>query len=161
MKHIRKNNFSIENLLQITITLPNVPIIFSNLQLFNLLKSSPMKKFHIIKKSYIWIVSALALIGASLVLFLLNAKFSEEFTGGVNISLRTTADPQDIQEKLTNYLSDQGYANTNVHINQTTEEVQIKINASLENDEKVAELSTDVKNFLTSENLVSSSQDII
>ncbi|MDR2540359.1 MAG: hypothetical protein LBD11_00855 [Candidatus Peribacteria bacterium] len=120
-----------------------------------------MKKFHIIKRSYIRVVCALALSLASLFLFILNAKFSEEFTGGVNMSIITQADPQAIQDKLEAYLAKNGYTNANVHINQTPEDVQIKINASLENDEKVAQLSKDVQNFITSEQLVSSSNDII
>ncbi|MDR0607829.1 MAG: hypothetical protein LBG52_05835 [Candidatus Peribacteria bacterium] len=120
-----------------------------------------MKKFHIIKRSYIRVVGAAALALASLFLFILNAKFSEEFTGGVNVSIRTQADPQTIQTKLANYLTSQGYNNANIHINQAAEEVQIKINTSLENDEKVAELSQDVQNFLTSEHLVSAAEDIV
>ncbi|MDR3168748.1 MAG: protein translocase subunit SecF [Candidatus Peribacteria bacterium] len=120
-----------------------------------------MKKFHIIKRAYIRVICALLLALASLVLFIINAKFSEEFTGGVNISILTQVDADTIQTKLANYLANQGYTNTNIHINQTAEEVQIKINASLENDEKVAELSKDVQNFLTSENLVSSADDLI
>lgn len=121
-----------------------------------------MKKFHIIKRSYVWIVCALALIGASLFVFLLNAKFSEEFTGGVNISILTNENPDTIKGKLENYLSDQGYTNANIHVNQSLEEeIQIKVNASLENDEKVAELSSDIRSFLTSQQLVSSPSDII
>ena len=120
-----------------------------------------MKKFHIIKRSYIWITCALALAVASLFLFLLNIKLSEEFTGGVNVAILTTEHPELIKERLANYLSDQGYTNANVHINQTSEEVQIKVNASLENDERVAELSSDIKDFLLTERLVESSTDII
>ncbi|GHV26171.1 hypothetical protein FACS1894176_06360 [Bacteroidia bacterium] len=120
-----------------------------------------MKKFHIIKRSYIRVVCALALSLASLFLFILNAKFSEEFTGGVNMSIITQADPQDIQNKLEDYLAKNGYTNANVHINQTPEDVQIKINASLENDEAVAKLSADVQEFIASQQLVSSPDNII
>ncbi|MDR2190310.1 MAG: protein translocase subunit SecF [Candidatus Peribacteria bacterium] len=125
-----------------------------------------MNPFNIIKKSYLWVVLALAIAVASLMLFLLNAKFSEEFTGGVNISLRsastfTTSEERMIETNLKNYLDDQGYNNASVHLNPHETQLQIKINASLANDEKVAELSTDVQNFLTSQKLISSSEDII
>jgi preprotein translocase SecF subunit len=119
-----------------------------------------MKKFHIIKRSYIWIVCAAALICASILIFILNAKFSEEFTGGVNISILSDANPDLIQERLSSYLASQGYANANVYTNQTSEDLQIRINAPLENDEKVAELSADVKNFLVSQQLIFSDDDI-
>ena len=120
-----------------------------------------MKKFHIIKKSYIWVVCALALAVASLVIFLLNAKFSEEFTGGVNVSIITNQDPETIEKALTNYLDKQGYSTATVHINQQEEETQIKINASLDSDEVVAELSADVQTFLLSQHVVTSTEDII
>ena len=120
-----------------------------------------MKKFHIIKKSYIWVVCALALALASLFIFLLNAKFSEEFTGGVNVSIIANQDPQTIEKSLSTYLTAQGYPATNIYVNQQDEEMQIKINASLESDEVVAKLSSDVQSFLLSQNIVSSTEDII
>jgi preprotein translocase subunit SecF len=125
-----------------------------------------MKRFNIIKKSYLRVVGALAIATASLILFLLNAKFSEEFTGGVNISFHPSSALTSITEKeiatdLKNYLDDQGYANANVHVNSHETEIQIKINASLTSDEKVAELSSDVQNFLTDQKLITSSEDII
>ena len=123
--------------------------------------SKQMKKFHIIKKSYIWVVCAGALALASLFIFLLNAKFSEEFTGGVNVSIISNQDTQVLENSLTNYLLTQGYPSTNIHINQQNEEMQIKINASLESDEVVAKLSSDVQNFLLSQNIVNSTEDII
>ncbi|MDR2415996.1 MAG: protein translocase subunit SecF [Candidatus Peribacteria bacterium] len=125
-----------------------------------------MKKFNIIKKSYLRVVSALAIAAASLILFLINAKFSEEFTGGVNISFIPSSSAVVLEKKeiaidLKNYLDDQGYTNANVHINFQEEEIQIKINASLSSDEQVAELSSDVQNFLTNQKLITSSEDII
>ena len=120
------------------------------------------KKFHIIKRSFIWIVLAGGLSIASLFLFFLNAQFSEEFTGGVNISvISTPTSTATVQSKLKNFLEDQGYKGANVFINQEADTLSLKINADLENDSKVAELSQDVKQFLTSENLITSSEDIV
>jgi len=120
-----------------------------------------MNKFRIIKKSYIWITLALALAIGSLCIFLLSAQYSEEFTGGVSISITTDQETDTIQTNLKNFLEDQGYKGANVHVNDQGETVQIKINASLESDEKVAELSDDVQIFLLSQKLITSSEDII
>jgi len=120
------------------------------------------KRFNIIKKSFIWITLASGIAIASVFLFFLNAQFSEEFTGGVNITVISDEVVNDLlQEKLQNFLEDQGYKNTKVSFNQEADMLTIKINANLENDSKVAELSQDVKQFLTSEHLITSSEDIV
>ena len=135
----------------------------SSLRVLSSLSMKKMnKKFNIIKRSFVWIVLAWGISIASLFLFFLNAQFSEEFTWGVNISvISKTTSTATVQEKLKNFLEDQGYKGANVSINQEDNFLSLKINASLENDSKVAELSQDVKQFLTSENLITSSEDII
>jgi hypothetical protein len=45
-------------------------------------------------------------------------------------------------------LDEKDYGKTNVHVNTTDEDTQIKINADLKNDDVVAQLSTDISNFL-------------
>ncbi|MDR0369063.1 MAG: protein translocase subunit SecF [Candidatus Peribacteria bacterium] len=120
-----------------------------------------MEKINIIKKSYVWIVSAIGIALVSLFLFVLNAHFSEEFTGGVNVTIVSNSSEKEIETTLKNYLDDQGYRSATVHINNQGGEMQIKINASLDSDEKVAELSRDVQSFLYSQKLISSTEDVI
>jgi hypothetical protein len=48
-------------------------------------------------------------------------------------------------------LAEKNYGKTNVHVNTTDEDTQIKINANLQNDEVVAQLSSDISNFLLDE----------
>jgi hypothetical protein len=45
-------------------------------------------------------------------------------------------------------LDEKNYGKTTVHVNTTEEDTQIKINADLKNDDVVAQLSTDISNFL-------------
>jgi hypothetical protein len=45
-------------------------------------------------------------------------------------------------------LTEKDYGKTTVHVNTTEEDTQIKINADLDNDEVVAQLSTDISDFL-------------
>ena len=91
----------------------------------------------------------------------MTANYSEEFTGGVNISINTQADWKEIQNSLSSFLAEKDYGKTNVHVNATAEDTQIKINANLENDAIVAQLSTDISDFLISEWFIDSTEDII
>jgi hypothetical protein len=49
---------------------------------------------------------------------------------------------------LKNFLDEKDYGQTTVHVNTTEENTQIKINADLKNDDIVAQLSTDISDFL-------------
>jgi hypothetical protein len=49
---------------------------------------------------------------------------------------------------LRDFLSERDYGKTTVHVNATDEDTQIKINADLKNDDVVAQLSTDISDFL-------------
>jgi acetolactate synthase small subunit len=49
---------------------------------------------------------------------------------------------------LSNLLSEKNYGKASVHVNTTEEETQIKINADLQDDNVVAQLSTDISDFL-------------
>ena len=120
-----------------------------------------MKRFGIIKRAYIWVILAVCIAAAGLLLFLMKANYSEEFTGWVNISINTETNSEEIQNNLTRFLAEKEYWKTNVHVNTTDEDTQIKINASLDSDDVVAQLSTDISDFLLSEWYITSTEDII
>ncbi|MBQ5945754.1 hypothetical protein IJL65_05290 [bacterium] len=48
-------------------------------------------------------------------------------------------------------MAEKDYGKTTVHVNTTDEDTQIKINASLDSDDVVAQLSTDISDFLLNE----------
>ena len=120
-----------------------------------------MKRFDIIKRAYIWVIISVCLAVAWGILFLLTANYSEEFTWWVSISINTKADAEDLEQNLNKFLATKDYIKSEVHVNAAEEETQIKINADLENDEVVAQLSTDISDFLESEGYIESSEDII
>ena len=120
-----------------------------------------MKRFSIIKRAYIWVILALCLgVGWGFV-FLMTANYSEEFTGWVSISINTQTDSEQIQNSLKDFLDTKDYGKTTVHVNTTEEDTQIKINADLKNDDIVAQLSTDISDFLIDKWYVESAEDII
>ena len=120
-----------------------------------------MKRFGIIKRAYIWVILAVCLALGWGFIFLMNANYSEEFTGWVSISINTQTNAEEIQNNLSNFLAEQDYGKTSVHVNTTDEETQIKINADLRDDDVVAQLSTWVSSFLIDRWYVSSVDDIV
>ena len=120
-----------------------------------------MKRFGIVKRVYIWLILAICIALWWGFIFLMNANYSEEFTGWVSISINTQTDNQEIQNSLQNFLDGKDYGKTNVHVNTTEEDTQIKINADLKNDDVVAQLSTDISSFLVDKWYVKSTEDIV
>ena len=120
-----------------------------------------MKRFGIIKRAYIWVILAVCIAAWGLLIFLMKANYSEEFTWWVNISINTETNSEEIQGNLTRFLAEKDYWKTNVHVNTTEEDTQIKINASLDSDDVVAQLSTDISDFLLNEGYITSTEDII
>lgn len=120
-----------------------------------------MKRFGIVKRAYIWVILAVCIALWGGFVFLMNANYSEEFTGWVSISINTQTNSEEIQNSLKDFLAEKDYGKTTVHVNTTDEETQIKINADLQNDDVVAQLSTDISDFLIDKWYVESTEDII
>lgn len=119
-----------------------------------------MKRFWIIKRAYIWVILAICLAVCGWVIFILNANYSEEFTWWVSISINTQINADEIEKDLESFLANKNYGNTSVHVNTTDEETQIKINAALDNDDIVAQISNDISDFLITNNYIESDEDI-
>ena len=120
-----------------------------------------MKRFGIIKRAYIWLILAVCIALWGGAIFLMTANYSEEFTWWVSISINTETDSNAIQDNLNTFLASKDYGKTNVHVNTTEEDTQIKINANLKSDDVVAQLSTDISDFLLEEWYITSTEDII
>ena len=120
-----------------------------------------MKRFGIIKRAYIWVILAVCIAIWGVCVFLMSANYSEEFTWWVNISINTHTDSEEIQNNLREFLAEKKYDKATVHVNTSEEDTQIKINADLKNDDVVAQLSTDISDFLIKKWYVSSTDDII
>ena len=120
-----------------------------------------MKRFGIVKRAYIWVILAVCIALWGGFVFLMNANYSEEFTGWVSISINTQTNSEEIQNSLKDFLAEKDYGKTTVHVNTTEEDTQIKINADLQNDDVVAQLSTDISSFLIDKWYVESTEDIV
>lgn len=94
-------------------------------------------------------------------LFFMNMRFSEEFTGGVKITITNSVEEQQLQSNLMNYLTENNYKNSNVLIQTNGDETNISIKTKVENDEKVNELSLQVQKQLLDGNFIQTKDDII
>lgn len=120
-----------------------------------------IKRFSIIKRAYIRLTLGAILLVGSWTLFFTNMRFSEEFTGWVKISIATTVDQEQLQTKLTDYLQEKNYKNPNVLIENNENTANISIRTEVETDEKVNDLSKEIKEFLVNGDYIESADDII
>ncbi|HOG15203.1 MAG TPA: protein translocase subunit SecF [Candidatus Absconditabacterales bacterium] len=118
-------------------------------------------RFNIIKKAPIWIAISIILFLASIFFFFSNARYSEEFTGGISLGIDKILDNQKEQESLKQYLLGHQYKDLRVSLETIENTTTFKINTKVDTDEKVAELSDEIKQYLLENNLISSTDEII
>lgn len=113
------------------------------------------------KRTYLWLFIAWVTIVWSWVLFFMNVRLSEEFTGWVKVIIANTIDNDVLQESLTEYLTEQQYQNTTVLIQKVQNTTEISIKTKVENDEKVNELSKQIEGQLLEWGYISTKDDIL
>ncbi len=118
-------------------------------------------RFNIIKKAPIWIAISIVLFLISIFLFFSNARYSEEFTGWISLWIDKTVDNQKEQANLEQYLLENQYEVLKVSLETVEGTTMFKINTKVDTDEKVAELSEQIKQYLLENNLISSTDEII
>ena len=120
-----------------------------------------IKRFSIIKRAYIWLIAGAMLLIGAWVLFFMNIRLSEEFTGGVKISITDLKQQTELKQALTDDLTKKNYLNTNVSLENGAKTTDISIRTKVESDEKVNELSKEIKKFLIDGKYISSTDQII
>ena len=98
---------------------------------------------------------------ASWILFFFNAEFSEEFTGWVSIEFNGEVSDDNLENDLVLSLQEKGFPKLQVNMDQEWESVKLKINWSLDSDEKVNELSLAVPEYLIEKWIITSTEDIV
>lgn len=102
------------------------------------------------------------LLLASWFCFFSQMRFSEEFTGWVKISIAGTVDKSKIKTDIEQYLTSKSYKNSVVSIETTTPDVtDISIKTNVEKDEKVNELSNQIKSILVDGKYIKNTTDIV
>lgn len=118
-------------------------------------------KFSIIKKAYIWVWCGLLWLLIAWTLFFSNMRFSEEFTGGVRITVDKALDQAAIKTDLDSYLQSKWYVGSTVATELHDLTTTISIKTDVDNDEKVNLLSKDIQALLVQKWYITSAKMIL
>lgn len=119
-------------------------------------------KFKIIKNAYVWVIWAVLLMFLSRLLFFSTSRYSEEFTGWVGLVIADQGQDTDIMvDTIKNKLQEIGYTETEIYIDKEADTLKLKIHSQVDTDEKVAELSQKVQEYLSTSNYITNDDDIL
>jgi len=118
-----------------------------------------IKKFSIIKRSYIRLGIGAAVLIAAGISFFSNIRLSEEFTGGVNITLTKSVDTK-VTADLNSVLLQKGYQNTEIRKQDNQGVTILAIKTNVDNDQKVNELSKEITKTLIDKGYIKSADEI-
>lgn len=117
--------------------------------------------FKIIKHSFFWIVASLALMAGSILLFVINSRFSIEFTGGIELKLDQVAQQENLVSSLQDSLVAEGFERPQINIEQTDTSTNLLVSLPFEDDEQVKEVSSAVNTILIDQWFIESTDNII
>lgn len=112
------------------------------------MKKTTTGPFKIIKHSFFWIMTSLALVAGSVILFLVNARLSIEFTGGIELQLDQVQNQENLASSLQESLVAAGFEKPQVNIEQNDTSTKLLVSLPFQDDEQVKEVSTTVNTIL-------------
>ena len=101
------------------------------------------------------------LVAGSLILFLVNARLSIEFTGGIELKLDQVQNEENLSAALQESLVTAGFEQPQINIEQNETSTSLLVSLPFENDEQVKEVSAAVNTILVDQWFISSSDAII
>ncbi|MFA7298602.1 MAG: protein translocase subunit SecF [Candidatus Absconditabacterales bacterium] len=117
--------------------------------------------FSIMKRAYLRVGFGAILLIISGFLFFGNARYSEEFTGGVKISVAGSLDKTAVTQDITSYMNDKGYKDSNVVVEVETDITKISLRTQVEKDEQVNTLSQDIQSVLIQKGYIKSANEVV
>jgi len=97
----------------------------------------------------------------ALFLFFSNARYSEEFTGWVKISVAGSLDETTLVPDVTQYMESKGYKDSNVVVVQEGDVTKISLRTQVENDEQVNLLSKDIQSVLIEKWYIKNTNEVV
>ena len=120
-----------------------------------------MKKgFSFVKNVWLWIAIAVVLVIGCWLVFLWNARYSEEFTSWVTISVLWDYSSNDYKTNIENFLKENEYDDARVYLDYQDGTTTVKVQTKMNNDSQVSELSTKFKQYLIEQNIIEDEGDI-
>ncbi len=94
-------------------------------------------------------------------LFFGNARYSEEFTGWVKISVAGVLDETKVIQDITKYMESKWYKDSNVAVEIDNDITRMSLRTQVENDEQVNLLSKDIQSVLIQKGYIKSTNEVV
>ena len=117
--------------------------------------------FSIMKKAYVRVGFWALLLAIALFLFFSNARYSEEFTGWVQITVAGTLDKTVLTQDVTKYMESKWYKNSDVVVEVGKGITKISLKTQVDKDEQVNILSKDIQSALIQKGYIKSASDVM
>ncbi len=120
-----------------------------------------MRPFSIIKRAYLWVSIGGIILIIALFMFFKNARYSEEFTGGVKITVAGNLDQNKVKSDITSFLATEWYPNSEVGVQLTKDTTDLSLRTQVTSDDKVNVLSKDIQAFLIQKGYIQNTQQVL
>lgn len=117
--------------------------------------------FPIISKSWLRLTIAAVVVAASLWLFFSNARYSIQFTGGVEVVVDAESISTEAVQGIQNSLEEAGYTDSLVHVGKRDSYPSLLVQLAFEADTQVNELTTLLQTALQEEQVIATEEDIV
>ena len=117
--------------------------------------------FSIMKRAYVRVGFWALLLAIALFLFFSNARYSEEFTGWVQITVAGTLDKTALTQDVTQYMNSKWYKNSDVMVEVGKGITKISLKTQVDKDEQVNILSKDIQSALIQKGYIKSVSDVM
>lgn len=107
-----------------------------------------MKRFPIVKHSILWLCTSATIAIICAVLYFSNQNLSIQFTGGMEIKVDADLPNEKVEAELTDILERDGFADPVVSVGEKDGYESILLQIDVDNQEKVAQLGTDIQKYL-------------
>jgi preprotein translocase SecF subunit len=117
--------------------------------------------FSIMKHSYVRVGFWALLLAMALFFFFANARYSEEFTGWVKITIAGILDETALTQDVKQYMDSKWYKDSNVGVMIENDTTKISLRTKVEKDEQVNMLSQDIQSVLVQKGYIKSTNEVV
>ena len=113
------------------------------------------------KHAYVRVGLWILLMIVAIFLFFANARYSEEFTGWVKISVAGILDTTTVTQDITQYVDSKWYKDSNIAVVVENDITKISLRTQIVKDEQVNALSKDIQSLLIQKGYIKSTNDVV
>ncbi len=117
--------------------------------------------FSIMKHAYVRVGIWMLFLAIALYVFFSNARYSEEFTGWVKISVAGTLDETTLSKDVLQYMTSKWYKDSNIAVTAEGDITRISLRTNLTKDEEVNGLSKDIQSLLIQKGYIKGTSEVV